>query len=87
MPDPQNEMIVEYANEQDVDYDVRLPNLGDEARDRVSGYEGIVTAVAFYIGAIPRVLITRKATDGNARTEEWFDAPRIEITVQGLLTL
>lgn len=59
-------------------------NLGDEVKDEITGFTGIVTAVTSFIHSCRRVQITPKvSTDGVYRDAEWLDEPQLTITCKG----
>ena len=53
------------------------PKLGDEAKDKVSGFKGIVTCVAQYITGCDRYMLTSKKCGDDGK---WFDAGRLKVT-------
>ena len=56
-----------------------MENLGKRAKDKVTGFEGIITGVVFYIDGRQRYGIEAMANDSKYEEAAWFDAPRIEI--------
>ena len=51
---------------------------GDRAADKVTGFEGTVTAVCEYITGSPRCELTpRVDEDGKVRDPRWFDMERL----------
>ena len=55
--------------------------LGQEARDVVTGFNGTVTALIRYITGCDRYQLSKMSNDGSLR-DEWFDATRLEVTIQ-----
>ena len=53
------------------------PKLGDEARDKVSGFKGIVTCAAQYITGCDCYMLTSKKCGDDGK---WFDVGRLEVT-------
>jgi len=57
-----------------------LKLLGLKARDKVTGYSGIVTTVSFDLyGCIQAVLTPTAVKDGQVQAGHWFDVTRLEI--------
>jgi hypothetical protein len=53
---------------------------GKRANDKVTGFEGIITAKAVYMYGCTQYLITPKVDkDGKKADGEWFDEGRIKI--------
>lgn len=52
--------------------------LGKKAKDKVSGFEGTVSAVCEYLYASPSVELTPQAKPGEKPVSDWFDIARIE---------
>lgn len=53
--------------------------LGDEVRDTVTGYTGIVISLTKSLFSSPRCCLQPKAMDGTKPVEEfWFDEARLE---------
>lgn len=59
--------------------------LGVQARDKVSGFEGVVTARTQFITGCDRYSLTPPAKDGKFNEAVWFDESCIEITGNGIL--
>lgn len=55
-------------------------NLGDEAKDSITGFEGVVTGKSLYLHTATQYQISSKAMD-NGRTidPEWFYEGRVEL--------
>jgi len=59
-------------------------NLGDLAKDTVSGYEGTVTVISEFLNGCRRICICPKVKDdGSFQDERWFDEPQMQITQVG----
>ena len=60
-------------------------NLGDKAKDRISGYEGIVTAMAKYLNGCTRVLLepTKLDKEGKIIKELWLDDVQVKVIKEG----
>ena len=57
--------------------------LGQKARDKVTGFEGTVTGRAEYLtGCTQYCLAPKTLPDGSIRSAEWFDEGRLE-TLEG----
>ena len=64
----------------------RLPTLGDRARDKVSGFEGIVTTQAQHLTGCDRLWLTpRIGDDGKSRDGMWVDIDMVEIVEAGVI--
>jgi hypothetical protein len=60
-------------------------NFGLEAKDKVTGFKGIITAVTLFMYGCAQYCITPPiAADGKKGDNEWFDDGRIEITGNGI---
>lgn len=55
-------------------------NLGEHAKDKVSGLEGTITGLCQFLTGSDRVEITTAATDGKFDSQ-WFDVERV-VSVQ-----
>ena len=55
------------------------PTLGKRAKDRITGFEGVVTGHAKHLTGCDTVCITPTIdSDGRLRQAEWFDIDRVE---------
>ena len=54
-------------------------NLGDKAKDIVTGFEGTVTGHAKYLTGCDQYVLTPPAIDGKLNDAGWFDENRIEV--------
>lgn len=55
-------------------------NLGDKVRDKVTGYEGTLTARCEYLTGVPRFEVSCLDKDGKV-VGSWFDGDRLEPVV------
>jgi len=60
-----------------------MVNLGDKVKDRINGFEGIVTGRTEYLYGCIRVLVdpTDLDKDGKPREMQWLDEDRVELVV------
>jgi hypothetical protein len=59
-------------------WDEDLPQLGQQVREIVSGYLGVVVGQCEYLWGCHQVLVAR-AAEGVKPESEWFDVGRVEI--------
>ena len=59
--------------------------LGQKAKDKVTGFEGIITARATYLFGCDQYGLTPPAVDGKCPESMFFDEGRIEIIGRGIL--
>lgn len=52
--------------------------LGQKARDKVTGFEGIVTGHCSYLTGCDQLLISPPAKDGDFKDGRWIDVNRLE---------
>lgn len=63
-------------------------NLGDRARDRITGFAGIITGRCEYLTGCDQVLINPgKLRDDKVVEGAWFDVSRVELTGEAAFTL
>lgn len=63
-------------------------NLGDIAKDKITGFEGVITGKASYLTGCDQYCIQPKVKDGdsgNCPDAKWFDEGRIDPIFQGPL--
>ena len=54
--------------------------LGRRAKDKVTGFEGVVSSVSFDLyGCIQIVLVPAKGSDGKLGDAHWFDVQRLTV--------
>lgn len=59
--------------------------LGQMARDKITGFEGILTGHADYLYGCDQYLITAVSKDGSSEPHSyWFDEGRIEVLGEGI---
>ena len=62
--------------------------LGQKAKDQVTGFEGIITALAEHLTGEHRALVSSKALqDGFMPASRWFDVRRLLIIGTDVLVL
>lgn len=59
--------------------------LGQEGRDKITGFQGIITSKVEYLFGCKQYGITPKIKDGEAKNAEYFDEGRIEVVGSGIL--
>ena len=62
--------------------------LGDIAKDKITGFEGVITGMASYLTGCEQYCIQPKIQDGNSGNypeARWFDEGRLEVVYQGPL--
>ncbi len=57
----------------------RHVDLGDQIKDGVTGFEGIVTAISEYLNGCRRVCVTPPAEGGKYQDERWIDEPQLTV--------
>lgn len=63
---------------------MREPQLGDRARDTVTGCDGIVTGVSVYLNGCRRYQLEAEPSEkGGEPREWWFDEERLEVVTHG----
>lgn len=58
--------------------------LGCQAKDKITGFEGIVTGRCEYLFGCAQWGITPLAKDGEVKATNWFDEGRVERTGDGV---
>ena len=60
--------------------------IGKVVRDKVTGYQGIVTGRTTWLNGCARVIVqSQKLHEGKPVDSQWFDQPQVEIVdVKGL---
>jgi heat shock protein HspQ len=60
--------------------------LGDQVKDRITGFEGVVTAMARYMNNTPRAAVkSRELREGRPQSAEWFDLCNLELVTAGVI--
>jgi hypothetical protein len=62
-----------------------MENLGKAAKDRVTGFKGIIVGKISYLFGCNQYGIAPEAKDGKVNETNFFDEGRIEITGPGIL--
>jgi len=57
-----------------------MQNLGSTGRDRVTGFQGVITGHARYLTGCSQLLLAPPAKDGAYVDGQWFDEQRVVIT-------
>lgn len=58
--------------------------LGQKGRDKVTGFEGIITGRCQYLTGCDQYNLIPPAKDGKIENAQWFDEGRIEIIGAGI---
>ena len=62
-----------------------MENLGKKGKDRITGFEGIITGKCYYLYGCAQYSLNPKVDkDGNTKEINWFDIGRIEIISDGI---
>ncbi len=64
--------------------ETRDQNFGKAARDKVTGFEGIITAKVQFLTGCDQYGIAPPAKDGKIGETNYFDIKRVEITGPGI---
>lgn len=59
--------------------------LGQKAKDKITGFEGIIVARIEYLFGCDQYGVSPEAKDGKVNDTLYFDEGRIEITGKGIL--
>lgn len=60
--------------------------LGDEVKDKISGFQGIVTADALFVAGCRRIRVqSQKLHDGEPVKGHWFDEPNLQMVKKNAL--
>ena len=70
--------------EKEMDNKIVDENLGKEARDKVTGFEGIIVAKGIFLFGCNTYTLAPKARDGEVKESRTFDEGRIEILGPGI---
>lgn len=57
-----------------------LDVLGLPAKDKVTGFKGIISSISFDLYGCIQVVITPKSEDGTMKDGHWLDSGRVTIT-------
>lgn len=58
-------------------------NLGDEVRDQITGFEGVVTGKVRYISGCDQLLVQPPVKDGDFKEAHWIDIDRCRVVNVG----
>jgi hypothetical protein len=58
--------------------------LGKEGRDKVTGFQGIITGRSQFLTGCDQYNLVPKVQDGKLEPVQWFDEGRIEIVGPGI---
>lgn len=61
-----------------------MENLGKKAKDKVTGFEGIIVSKITYLTGCDQYGITPPAKDGKVAGTDYFDVKRVEIIGDGV---
>lgn len=55
--------------------------LGDQVKDKISGFSGVVSAIGRYLNGCNRVLVTAETLNGDGKIVDWWiDDVQLEVT-------
>lgn len=62
--------------------------LGDRAREKITGIEGIVTGITHWLTGCDHIAIKRPGIDKDGKPWEllWFDEPNVELVAPQVMT-
>lgn len=64
----------------------KMIELGEEVKDRITGFKGIAIANTFYLQGCDRILVQPKVgKDGTIPEPQSFDEPDLEVVGSGVL--
>lgn len=62
--------------------------LGDQVRDKVTGFKGIVTGKAQYLTGCKQVMVTPRADESGKYVDAcWLDVDRVEVIGKGVVKI
>lgn len=61
-----------------------MENLGKQAKDKITGFEGVIIGKCYYLTGCHQYGLTPKAHEGKIQDTQWFDEKRIEIVGPGV---
>lgn len=59
-------------------------SLGKKGRDKITGFEGVITACCSYLTGCDQFGLTPPVKDGKLESSQWFDTGRVEIIGEGV---
>jgi hypothetical protein len=60
---------------------------GDEVKDKITGFQGVVTGFTNYITGCNQILVAPPVKDGDFKESHWFDEDRCELIQGGKVPL
>lgn len=64
----------------------RYENLGKEAKDKITGFRGIITGYCQHVTGCDTIgIVAQELKDGKTIDAHWFDINRVEILGHGIL--
>jgi len=64
--------------------EIKDPKFGKEAKDKVTGFAGIITSKVSFLTGCDQYGITPPAKDGKTNDTAYFDVKRVEVTGPGI---
>lgn len=61
-----------------------MENLGKQARDKVTGFEGVIIGKLNYLFGCAQYCIIPRAVNNELKESQWFDEGRIEMIGAGV---
>lgn len=58
-------------------------NNGDEVKDKITGFQGVVTGYTLYITGCNQVLVQPEMQEGKFVNAQWMDEDRLELVIAG----
>jgi len=62
-----------------------MTTLGRKAKDKITGFEGIITGKVTYLYGCNQYCVAPLAKEGKILDSQWFDEGRIKITGKGIM--
>lgn len=57
-----------------------MVQLGQEYRDKITGFKGVATGLCTYLSGCNQALLAPKCgEDGSAKDSQWYDVQRLEV--------
>ena len=56
-----------------------MNNMGKKARDKITGFEGVIVSKISYVTGCDQYGITPPAKDGDVKSTQYFDVGRVEV--------
>jgi hypothetical protein len=78
-----NSNFKKYVNSLDEE-EFKVIELGKKAKDKVTGFEGIIIGRIEYLFGCNQYGLTPPAKDGKTNDTQWFDEGRIEVIGNGV---